>query len=763
MGQRLLNSLTRLCNFIYHGSLNTEARDLFFAAKLISLPKKDGGIRPIAIGNVFRRLVAKVTCRSELKRVSEELKPRQLGIGISGGCESAAHAIRSLLQSLPQTPATGNRQKFVIIKLDIKNAFNLMRRDHMLKACQLRVPSVFTLVHLSYAEHSPLVASDSIIMSQSGVQQGDPLGPLLFSLGVDEIVRSIQSPLNFWYLDDATIGGPVDSVLADLQKVIPALSQIGLDVNPSKSELINVTCDQESLDTFLVSVKALLPELKLTSPNDLEILGAPISHQAMESVMAKKLDHLKLMTDRLQMIDQHAAFFLLSHCLAIPRLMYTLRSSPCFKLPETLSNFDKQIEHTIGNICNIKINTYNWSQLILPVRYGGLGVGSMNLMALPAFLSSVSAGRSLIQGILANFSEFNLDTYATDAMDRWSSKDLQLPPDQEKQRSWYNLLCEQSLEGLTASSDQRQLACIKAAAQPHSGDWLHAIPNSTTGSLLSNNCHRIAVGLRLGLTLCHPHKCRCGQLIDEFALHPLSCRMNAGRIPRHVAINDVIKRSLERAGFPCSLEPIGLDRGDGKRPDGITLFPFEQGRSMIWDATCVDTFSQSNIDSSAINPGSAAKAAEERKISKYRSLSSRFSFYPIAIETSGVFGKISLKFISHIGNLISSNTRDPHESSKLFQRLSLAIQRGNSHAIMMAGSDRPLAGLLWFVFFTHWYHLYIIELWKKTKKKKKIVPCISQRECNKTIEVRSRGNQSFSSCQYQAWLTKAEGANIFIK
>ena len=56
------------------------------------------------------------------------------------------------------------------------------------------------------------------------------------------------------------------------------------------------------------------------------------------------------MTDRFQMIDQHAAFFLLSHCLAIPRLIYTLRSSPCFELSETLSNFDKHIEHTIGNL-----------------------------------------------------------------------------------------------------------------------------------------------------------------------------------------------------------------------------------------------------------------------------------------------------------------------------------------------------------------------------------------------------------------------------
>ena len=30
----------------------------------------------------------------------------------------------------------------------------------------------------------------------------------------------------------------------------------------------------------------------------------------------------------------------------------------------------------------------------------------------------------------------------------------------------------------------------------------------------------------------------------------------------------------DAAGFPSQLEPVGLERGDGKRPDGITLFPF---------------------------------------------------------------------------------------------------------------------------------------------------------------------------------------------
>ena len=105
-------------------------------------------------------------------------------------------------------------------------------------------------------------------------------------------------------------------------------------------------------------------------------------------------------------------------------------------------------------------------------------------------------------------------------------------------------------------------------------------------------------------------------MVDKHGLHPLSCRYSAGRIPRHAALNDVIKRGLDSAGVPSILEPVGLDRGDGKRPDGITVFPFAAGKSLIWDATCSDTFSGGNMLASAVSPGSAAKQAEDRKVAK---------------------------------------------------------------------------------------------------------------------------------------------------
>ena len=81
----------------------------------------------------------------------------------------------------------------------------------------------------------PVIRSTS-----TGVQQGDPIGPLLFALVVDQIASEVVSEQNVWYLNDATISGSPESVLSDVQKCITGFKRIGLEVNPKKTEIINV-------------------------------------------------------------------------------------------------------------------------------------------------------------------------------------------------------------------------------------------------------------------------------------------------------------------------------------------------------------------------------------------------------------------------------------------------------------------------------------------------------------------------------------------
>ena len=75
------------------------------------------------------------------------------------------------------------------------------------------------------------------MLSREGVQQGDPLGPFLFSLAIAELVNKCQSSLNIWYLDDASLAGDPDKVLQDLMNIKEASSDLGLEMEPSKCEL----------------------------------------------------------------------------------------------------------------------------------------------------------------------------------------------------------------------------------------------------------------------------------------------------------------------------------------------------------------------------------------------------------------------------------------------------------------------------------------------------------------------------------------------
>ena len=74
-------------------------------------------------------------------------------------------------------------------------------------------------------------------------------------------------------------------------------------------------------------------------------------------------------------------------------------------------------------------------------------------------------------------------------------------------------------------------------------------------------------------------------------------------------MKDVIKRALQKAGLTLVLENPGLDRGDGSRPDGITVFPFSGGRSLVWDCMCVDTFVGAHLNRSAMKQRRGAQTA----------------------------------------------------------------------------------------------------------------------------------------------------------
>ena len=60
----------------------------------------------------------------------------------------------------------------------------------------------------------------------------------------------------------------------------------------------------------------------------------------------------------------------------------------------------------------------------------------------------------------------------------------------------------------------------------------------------------------------------------------------------------------------------------------------KNGKLIVWDATCTDTFAPSYIASAASNARAVAALAEEKKITLYVNLVPSHFFVPIAFEAS---------------------------------------------------------------------------------------------------------------------------------
>ncbi|CAH2238325.1 jg17482 [Pararge aegeria aegeria] len=144
-----------------------------------------------------------------------------------------------------------------------------------------------------------------------------------------------------------------------------------------------------------------------------------------------------------------------------------------------------------------------------------------------------------------------------------------------------------------------------------------------------------------------------------------------------------VRAFKSEAHVPAVLEPIGLARSDGKRPDGMTLIPWRLGRSLLWDATCVDTLAASHIQATSSMVGAAASSVEQAKRRKYENLDSSLIFVPFGVETLGPWGPEARALFKELSKRVIESTGDPRAGSYLGQRISLAIQRGNAASIFI--------------------------------------------------------------------------------
>ena len=128
----------------------------------------------------------------------------------------------------------------------MKNAFNMVSRQALLSECSTHFPELLPWASWCYSQHPILWHPLGCLRSEQGVQQGDPLGPLFFSLVLNILVSKITSSgdcadlsYHAWYLDDGVLAGPRSAVLRALTIIQDQGSSLGLIINIPKCEIFS--------------------------------------------------------------------------------------------------------------------------------------------------------------------------------------------------------------------------------------------------------------------------------------------------------------------------------------------------------------------------------------------------------------------------------------------------------------------------------------------------------------------------------------------
>ena len=149
--------------------------------------KPDGGVRGIATGTSFPRLVARTLARQFGKAVEATCAPFQFALSTRASTDCVGHAIRAVADANPVC---------TVLSIDGIGAYDHVYRSAMLAKLH-EVPSLQGLLPFVRATHA--TPTSYVWEDEAGVQhriiqaeQGDPLMPLLFSLAIHDPLQQAQ-------------------------------------------------------------------------------------------------------------------------------------------------------------------------------------------------------------------------------------------------------------------------------------------------------------------------------------------------------------------------------------------------------------------------------------------------------------------------------------------------------------------------------------------------------------------------------------------
>ena len=381
--------LTSAAEDFARATVPREVSECFMLATMTALQKKDGGVRGIATGTSFRRLVAKTLARQFAQEVEAACAPFQFALSTRAGTDCVGHAVRAATEANPQA---------TVLSIDGVGAYDHVHRSAMM-AKLLEIPALRGLipfVRSSYGQPSCYKWTDADgvqhdIHQHEGGEQGDPLMPLLFSLAIHNALAEVSegmlpTELLFAFLDDVYVVSNPDRTRPLYDLLGEKLAHAGIRLHAGKTRMWNKASERPP------NIDDLGDEV--WNPEGIKVLGTPVGSDAFVlRATASRLEEESRLWEAVSWVpDAQCAWQILLQC-ASPRCHHFLRTVPPRQSTGYAEGHDdgmwRAVEGVLGRLPGSQWQSEMARWLTsLPMRLGGLGIRSAARTAPAAYWAS---------------------------------------------------------------------------------------------------------------------------------------------------------------------------------------------------------------------------------------------------------------------------------------------------------------------------------------------------------------------------------------
>jgi len=283
----------------------------------------------------------------------------------------------------------------VILSIDLKNAYNSIRRGVIHNALERYLPGLQCFFHWAYGVHSPLYLADGTLAttSNTGVRQGDPISALVFCLGIHGTLKDAQvkhpKVTVMAYIDDIYLAGPRSEVYRTFRHLRPKFQHIGLTVELDKCHLYDNTCDDDETEW----------EGCHCHNDGIMVLGSPVGSPEYEQASTQQIlsEQGQSISWIAEELPANTAYKILQACINA-RPNFLIRTVWPAHTEKPTKSFDTLVDHAIRDICGLQDNLDETGQILrgLPLQMGGGSIRRTFETSQPAYAASFLAATKLI-------------------------------------------------------------------------------------------------------------------------------------------------------------------------------------------------------------------------------------------------------------------------------------------------------------------------------------------------------------------------------